>query len=120
MNITIVKSKITTGEFLKYLIEYFPEVKEDVLDPDYTGLIYLQISALARYANDCTNIKRFDELKRAIDFFEITVDKVDSVTENALYVSFLEHLEFKGLNETEIKKYLKPNHFETWKGLLGH
>ena len=120
MNFVIVKPEITTDEFLKYLVEYFPKIREDVLDPSNEGLIHLQISELARYANDCTNAKEFNELKRTIDFFEVTIDKVDSITGNALYVSFLEHLEFRGFNKTEIKRYLKPKYYETWKGLLGH
>lgn len=119
MNFTITKANVTTEEFLHYLVESFPGIKEEVLDPDYEGLIHLQIAALARYANDCTDSKNFEELKRVIDFFNVMVDKVDPVTENALYVSFLEHLDFNGFSEIDIKKYLTPNYFNAWKGLRG-
>jgi hypothetical protein len=120
VNFVILKPKITADEFLKYLVKYFPKIREDVLDSSINGLIHLQILQLAQYINNSVNVKEFDELKRAINFFEVTVDKVDSVTENALYVSFLEHLDFNGFNETEIKRYLKPNCYETWKRLRGH
>lgn len=119
MNFTITKANVTTEEFLSHLAECFPEIKEEVLDPEYEGLIHLQIAALARYANDCTDTKKFDELKRIINFFEVMVERVDPVTENALYVSFLEHLEFSQFNEIDIKNYLSPNYFKTWKGLRG-
>ena len=56
------------------------------------------MAVLARYANDQIKRKRLDEAKRIFNFFEKVIDKVDSKTENALYVSFLEHVEFVNLS----------------------
>ena len=119
MNLKIVKPELSKAEFLTLLTETFPETREDVLDPDYDDLIHLQVGILANYANKCVEIKRFDELKKVFDFFEATEKKVDSDIENALYVSFLEHVDFEGLDEKEIKKYLKPHYFDAWRILRG-
>jgi hypothetical protein len=114
MNFKIVKPELTTDEFLRLLVDYFPETKDEVLDPDYVGLIHLQLGGFANYANKCIETKRFDELKKIFDFFEATVTKVHTTVENALYVSFLEHVDFEGLNEKEIKKYLNSDLYKTW------
>jgi hypothetical protein len=117
MNFQIVKPELTNDEFLRLLVDYFPETKDKVFDPDYVGLIHLQIGEFANYTNKCIATKRFDELKKIFDFFEAAVNKVHSTVENALYVSFLEHVDFNGLNEKEIKKYLNPDLYKTWKEL---
>ena len=96
------------------MVDYFPETKNEVLDTDYVGLIHLQLGGLANYANKCIETKRFDELKKIFDFFEATVNKVHTTVENALYVSFLEHVDFTGFTEKEIKTYLKEGLFNTW------
>lgn len=114
MNFQIVKPELTTDEFLQLLVDHFPETKDEVLDPDYVGLIHLQVGGFANYANKCIETKRFDELKKIFDFFGATVNKVHKTVENALYVSFLEHVDFKGLNEKQIRKYLKADLFNTW------
>ena len=53
-------------------------------------------------------------INKIFDFIEATVNKVDTEVENALYVSFLEYLDFKGLNEKEIEGYLKADLFNAW------
>lgn len=103
MNFQTVKPELTTDEFIRLLVDYFPETTDEVLDPDYVGLIHLQVGRFANYANKSIETKRFDELKKIFDFFETTVNKVHTTGENALYVSFLEHVDFKGLSEKEIK-----------------
>jgi hypothetical protein len=117
MKFKIVKSAINQEEFLEILVNQFPEIKEEVLDEDYKDLNHLQIGVLARYTNNCIDKKRFDEVQRIFDFFEKVIEKVDPETENAMYVSFLEHIEFKGMTVNEIKSFLKPIYFESWEHL---
>jgi len=85
----------------------------------YAGLIHLQVSCLASYANDCLATARVDEVARVITLFHDTVERVDNSTKNALYVSFLEHLNFEG--ETENAKtacqLLVPHYRQSWQQL---
>ena len=108
----IVKTKIDRDELLTLLAEQFPEIEEELFDEDYAGLIHLQIGLLANYTNENIEKNRFDEIQRIFDFFSAVVDKVDSMTENAFYVSFLEHLNMDGNSDKE-KQALKllPNKF---------
>ena len=117
MNFKIIKPKISQDEFLETLAKQFPEVKNDIQDEDDNGLIHLQIATFARYTNECINNKRFDVVRKIFDFFEKTIEKIDPKTENAMYVSFLEHIEFNDLSQREIKSYLKPLYFESWQQL---
>ncbi len=119
MNFIIVKPSITQEEFLNRLTEAFPEISDEVLDEDYAGLIHLQIACLAKYANQLIQHGRFDTLGSVFRFFSDTVDKVDSLTENALYVSFLEHVEMDGdsAKAREARALLLPKHLTAWKAL---
>ncbi|WP_457067285.1 DUF7674 family protein [Hymenobacter sp. UYAg731] len=120
-NFIIVKPPLSQAAFLQSLVEQFPELASDVLDEDYAGLIHLQIGCMARYANQLLKQARFDTLERLFSFFQNTVDKVDSSTENALYVSFLEHVEMNGDDEKSkaARKFLQPKYLQIWRELQG-
>lgn len=119
MKFKIIKSQITTDEFLELLTQQFPAIKEEVFDDDWKGLIHLQIACFYRYTNQCIISGRLDEVRRCFDFFEKTIDKVDSRTNNALYVSYLEHLDMAGneRNKAATRKLLKPKYLKIWEQL---
>lgn len=117
MKFQILKPSISREELLELMSAQFPSLKEEIEDEDYEDLIHLQVGILGRYSNHQIEVKNFNELKRILDFFEQVVDKVDSVTENALYVSFLEHLELEKLTKNQITNLLASEHLEVWKGL---
>ena len=110
MKFKIFKSEISKSEFLNLVVQHFPEIK----DEDYEGLIHLQVGCLARHTNKQLKIKRLDELRRVIDFFKEVVGKVDSDTENALFVSFLENLELEQLKKSEIRLLLGQIYYDYW------
>ena len=118
MNFVIIRPEISQEEFLRHLIEQFPALKSEVEDDDYQGLIHLQVACLARYANTCVAAGKIDEVSRILDFYHQMVEKVDTSTENALYVSFLEHLELDADNNAkEAKKLLKPKYLNIYQEL---
>lgn len=119
MKFKIIKSEITTDEFLDLLTQQFPAIKEEVLDEDWNGLIHLQVACFYRYANQCIISGRLYEVRRCFDFFEKTIEKVESRTENALYVSFLEHLDMAGVerNKAESRNLLNTKYLKIWEQL---
>ena len=118
-NFVIVQPLLSREAFLQSLADSFPEIAEEVLDEDYDGLIHLQISPMARYANQLILAARFDALKKLFDFFHHVVAKVDSVTENALYVSFLEHVNMAGESEKakQARNLLPTEYLPIWRAL---
>jgi len=101
MNFKIIKPEITKEELLKFMAEQFAEIADELNDEDYDSLIHLQIGILANYTNENIEKARFDEVQRIFDFLSTVIDKVDSITENAFYVSFLEHINMDGNSEKE-------------------
>lgn len=119
MNFVIAKSLLSQETFLEQLCQQFLEITAEITDEDYAGLIHLQIGCLARYANQLIQHGRFDVLRSLFSFFSNTVNKVDSLTENALYVSFLEHVEMDGdfAKAREARSLLPPEYLNVWKAL---
>ena len=89
------------------------------MDEIYEGSIHLQVGVLADYTNRCIQKSRFDEVSRIFQFFEAVIDKVDSETDNAFYISFLEHIDMDdGSNkQNEALKLLPKKYLEAYKGL---
>lgn len=119
MNFIIVKPQLPKEELIELIIKEFPATKEDILDEIYEGSIHLQIGVLADYTNQCIQNARFDEVSRIFQFFDAVIDKVDSETDNAFYVSFLEHIDMDdGSNkQNEALKLLPKKYLEAYKGL---
>lgn len=117
MKFKIVKPSISKNEFLRIISEQFPEIKAEIEDEDYKYLIHLQVAVFTRYANEQLKRGKHYDVDRVFNFFEKVIDKVDSSTENALYVSFLERVELEQLNENEIRSLLKESNYEVWKQL---
>lgn len=119
VNFVIVQPPFSREAFLQLLAEEFTAIAEAVLDEDYAGLIHLQVSPMARHANEVIQTGQFDELKRLFDFFHHVVTKVDSVVENALFVSFLEHIDMAGESEKakHARRLLPAEHLPVWQAL---
>ena len=119
VNFVIVEPEISYPEFIGLLTQQFPVIADDVLDESYEDLPHLQVSFLAKYANHCLATNQLAEFGRTIHFFQQMVDKVDSLVENALYVSFLEYLEIGGQSEQckLARSLLSPEQLETWVAL---
>lgn len=119
MNFTIIKPQLSKEELIELIIKEFPSTEEDILDEIYEGLIHLQVSVLADYTNQCIQNARFDEVARVFKFFDAVIDKVDSETDNAFYVSFLEHIDMDdGSNkQNEALKLLPKKYLEAYNRL---
>jgi hypothetical protein len=119
MKFIIIKPDITTNEFLELLTEQFPAIKEEIWDEDWKDLIHLQVACFSRYTNQCIMSGRLDEVRRCFDFFEKTIDKVDAITENALYVSYLEHIDMAGneRHKMDSRKLLNKKYLDIWEQL---
>ena len=111
--------RLTQAAFLTGLIGHFPSLEADLLDEDYSFSIHLQVGCWAIYANNCVAAGQLEEVRKAIDYFHQTVERVDPATENALYVSFLEHLAFDGstLHAKKARSMLGPAYLHIWQEL---
>lgn len=111
--------RLTQAAFLTGLLEQFPSLEADLLDEDYSFSIHLQAGCWATHVNNCVTTGQLEEVQRAITYFQQTIERVDPATENALSVSFLEHLEFDGstLNAKKARAMLSPAYQHLWQEL---
>ena len=117
MNFEIVKPEINNEDLINLLSMNFPEIKDELYDNFNYGIIHLQMAVLSRYTNKHIENKQFDKTKKIIDLLLSVIDKVDSETENAIYVSFIENLYFGEMEEKLIEEKLNPRFFKIWKKL---
>jgi hypothetical protein len=88
--------------FINELITAFPEIKDEVLDEDWIGLIHLQISCLTRYTQKAIEANDVSKALKCFEFVNSIIDQVSFKIENALVVSWVFHLTFQ--NNTELYK----------------
>jgi hypothetical protein len=95
-NFIIIKPQLSQVEFIRLAVEQFPAVAADILDDSREDLIYSQVYCLAEYANSCIESNQLDEFKRAVNFVQQAIKRVDSTTVDALYLDFLGCLKMHG------------------------
>lgn len=80
------------AEFMRRLREEFPDLREDLDQEDWTGLLYLEARAFARHAQQ--GIDEHDEVlvRRFFEFADCAARHGDDQVQNAIGVAFLEHL----------------------------
>jgi hypothetical protein len=84
----------TAAQFLDQLVAEFPELREDV--GSEIGLLHNQMHAFTRLTNDAVAVGNFSALKRQFDFADRFFHHSEDSLENALFVSYLEDLDFTG------------------------
>ena len=78
--------------FLKELIEAFPEIRDEIMDEDYLGLITLQIGCFKRFTQIAIDKNELDVIKKCFLFVDENIEIVEYAVKNALYISYLGHL----------------------------
>ncbi len=96
MSINLVKydrgeSSVT---FIGDLVSTFPEIKEEVFDEDWVGLIHLQVSCFTRYTQKAIDNDDILLALKCFEFVENNLNKVKSNVNNALVISWIFHLNF--------------------------
>jgi hypothetical protein len=116
MNSVITPSDSSREKFIQLLVERFPSLKSEVLDESRSDLIYSQVSCLTDYANNCLQNGLVGEFEKAIALFYQTVGKVDSTTEDALFLNFLGDLEMDGdtPDYQSARALLQSEHLHFW------
>jgi hypothetical protein len=82
-------------EFINLLIETFPEIKDELLDEDYLGLISLQIGCFRRYSQNAIDDNELNIVSKCFLFVESNFDNVEAPIKNSLYISYLGKLQFE-------------------------
>jgi hypothetical protein len=89
---------IRASDFASVLITEFPELRADVEDELNRGLVHLEMAAFAEFVQLAKGRADWEAYGRAMDFADRLLREADADLDNALHVSFLEHIDFDGPN----------------------
>ncbi|MGJ1454510.1 DUF7674 family protein [Sphingobacterium multivorum] len=82
--------------FIADLIRIFPNLEEEILDEDYSFSITLQMGSLKRYIQKAIDDDNSDIFDAVVAFLNENLPLVDKKVQNAIFISFLEKLDFSG------------------------
>ncbi|MEO1034297.1 MAG: hypothetical protein AAFX44_01940 [Pseudomonadota bacterium] len=116
------ESKVDEPEFRRLLLQYFPEVADEIEDD--AGLVHLEMASLERLANQAIQGGDFITLRRVYEFISDMArhrSEVDPTVINAIHVSFLEGLNFGNkANGDEAKRLLPSVLVKMWEAQMEH
>lgn len=104
--------------FINDLVDSFPEIKEDVLDETFEGLIGLQLGYFRKFTQIAIDANDIETLNRCFRFVDENFENVIFKIENSLVVSYLGHLDFS--RNPNAEKILSKKIKEILKGLEMH
>ena len=88
-------SLLGRDDFIRALESNFPDVAGDIDAEVEGGLLHLEVAALARAAKAAINSGNEPEVRRHFAFADDLFRRAGPDLKNALYVSYLEHLDFR-------------------------
>jgi hypothetical protein len=81
-------------QFVEQLLAEFPELHGEVTDEDWAGLLHLEMACFARRTQSAIDGKDRQGVSRCFEFARRVFQQADSEVKNAVYVSYLENLDF--------------------------
>jgi hypothetical protein len=87
-------NRLAQAKFVQLVLAEFPKLHEEFAEAE--GLLHLEMGTFSRFAQNAIDHNDLDTLKRCYGLLAgIMKTAAPSQVENAIYVSFLEHLNFE-------------------------
>ena len=100
-------NRLAQAQFVQLVLAEFPQLHEEFAEAE--GLLHLEMGTFSRFAQDAIDRNDLDTLKRCYALLEGIMTTAPSDVENAIYVSFLEHLDFESSPfRSEARRLLPP------------
>ena len=107
--------KIDPSAFAATLITHFPELKPNLQLSE--GLLYCQMSDFRAYTRQAIDRGDFETISRCFAFADLVRARADDEVYNAVHVSYLEDLDFRGTNGQRAMALLTPGLREGWESI---
>ena len=88
------------------MITIFPEIRDEVLDECYQGLLTLQIGCFKRFTQRAIDRNDLITIKKCFDFVDEDFEAVEFKVENSLAISYLGKLNI--VKDSKIEMLLSP------------
>jgi hypothetical protein len=86
-------NRIAQAKFVQLVLAEFPQLHEEFAEQE--GLLHLEMATFSRFAQQTIEQNDLDTLKRCYSLLAEIMKSGPSEVENAIHVSFLEHLNFE-------------------------
>lgn len=97
--------RIDKDKFVGLILAEFPQLREEFAEEE--GLLHLQVATFSRFAQAAIERSDLETLKRCYGLLAEALKRATFEVENAIYVSFLENLDFeKSPNSGEARRIL--------------
>jgi hypothetical protein len=80
-------------EFKNLVLKEFPELRERM---DWDDVVHMEMSELTTFTQTAINAGSFDVVQKSFRIAEVALESGDDALLNAIYVSYLETLDFRG------------------------
>jgi hypothetical protein len=97
------------------LLAESPELREEFIECE--GLLHLQLAALARRTEAAILSGDLTTVRRDLMFVDRILAGADEFVDNAIHVSYLEHVEFAGDHAESAKALLSSRLREGWRSI---
>src|SRR4029453_1016487 len=99
--------RLNQNKFIQLALAEFPQLREEFAEEN--GLLHLQMAGVSRFAQAAIDRNDLDSFVRCYGFLAGVMKSATSDVVNAIYVSFLENLDFESsLYGAEAKRLLPP------------
>jgi hypothetical protein len=108
----------TSEEFVEQLDAEFPELREDL--KEYEGLLHVQMASFSRITQAAINSGDFEALRQQFIFADRFYHDAAPDLHNAFYVSYLEHLDFRGKHGRRAQSLMSPALRKGWQDIMDY
>jgi hypothetical protein len=106
----------TTAQFIEQLVNEFPELMEEIKADD--GLLHMQMGSFALATQGAIDAGDFEKLRKQFTLADRFFQGAAPDLQNAFYVSYLEHLDFRGPNGQRAQSFMSPSLRKGWQDIM--
>ena len=106
---------ISARNFASLVLAEFPELRGDLEAEWNRGLLHCEMGELARHAREAKELGNWDTFGRAVQLANRCLLEGDEAVDNAVYVSFLESIDFDGRNGQQAWNLLPNEQQRAWR-----
>jgi hypothetical protein len=108
----------TAAQFIEQLGLEFPELREDI--SEYEGLLHVQMGSFSRITQAAIDAGDFETLRRQFMLADRFFRDAAPDLQNAFYVSYLEHMDFRGPHGQQAQSLMSSALRKGWQDMVDY